>query len=139
MAFGFLITSNLPDLISLSSLCLFLCLDFYLFYFLLSIFACLNYLSWPLISSFYFLSFIFSSHVSVAPRFLQLRLGLRLAPTFHDLLLLFMPSVNLSSVSLISSGWGKASYSINNHKNDNIITTFQFLTLSYQTFLQYFV
>ena len=104
MALGFLITSNLPDLISFSSLCLFLCFAFSLFYFLFCTFDSLNYFMCCLTASFSFFNFIFSSQVRVDPLFLQLRLGTLLAPTFQDLLLLFMPIVNFSSVSFCYPG-----------------------------------
>jgi hypothetical protein len=102
----FLMTSNLPDLISLYYLCFFFCLRSSLISFLLTIFLALNYFICErrVFNSSAFCCFY--SQVNTGPRLTKALVGLRFTPTFHVLLLLFMPMVNFSSLDLISSGSG---------------------------------
>ena len=105
----FLITSNLPDLISLYIFCFFFCFRISFNYFLLAIFFSLNSRS---CSRRIFLSspfFFFSYHVCAGPLLRVVFVGLCRPPIFQERPLLFIPAVNLVSFDLRSSGSGNFS------------------------------
>jgi hypothetical protein len=106
MFLGFLITSNLPDLISLYSFCLFLILRSSFISRLFSIFFSfitrISFFS-DFISSLFF---FFSSQLSLLPRLPKFLVGILFTPVFQGRPLLLAPMMWAWSLDLIYYGCG---------------------------------